>query len=254
MIKEKKLFLIIFIGLIFFSGIVISVRSGKVKGVTKEKIFKTGREDSRFREEKITYDIKMGRVNLGKAIFRHLASTKINGRMLNKMTFETNLARFKDTEIIYSDPRTLLPVRINRNIINWFNKEKITEDYDQKNFTVTITKYKGTKQDKTIIKKNSAIHNAILLPHYVRRINKLDPGYVFPVNLPSRKLQMKLVSIEDIKTAGGVFKTYHFESLPKQIEIWISADEYRIPIKMQGIGAFGYLMVLKEYAFRLPKD
>jgi len=250
----KKIFLIIFICFIFVSAIAVAVKSGKIKLNTKEAISKTTEYDSPFKGEKITYDIKMGGVNLGSAVFQHMPNAEINGRLLSKVSFETDLARFKDTEIIYSDPKTLLPVKIDRDIVNWFSREKITEDYDQENFTVTITKYKGSKQDKVVIQKDSAIHNAILLPHSVRRVSKLDPGYIFSVNLPNRKLQMKLVSLEDIKTGGGTFRAYHFESLPKQIEIWISADENRIPIKMQGVGALGYLLVLKEYTFKLPKD
>jgi len=250
----KRISLIIFICVVFISAIAVAVKSGRMKAGAKAGISKTIEEDSPLRCETITYDIKMGGVNLGKAVFQHMASAEINGRVLNKASFETDLARFKDTEIIYSDPKTFLPVKIDRDIVNWFNREKITEDYDQENFRVTITKYKGSKQDKRVIQKDSAIHNAILLPHSVRRVTKLDPGYIFLVNLPNRKLQMKLVSLEDIKTGGGTFKAYHFESIPKQIEIWISADENRIPIKMQGVGAFGYLLVLKEYAFKLPKD
>jgi len=250
----KKIPLVIFICITFISGTVIYVKSGKLKGNAKEQVSKTTEVDCPFKGEKITYDIKMGGINLGKAVFQYMASAEIKGKLLSKASFETNLARFKDTEIIYSDPQTFLPVKIDRDIVNWFNKEKITEDYDQDNFRVTITKYKGKKQDKLVIQRDSAIQNAILLPHSVRRVAKFDPGYVFPVNLPNRKLQMKLVSLEDIKTEGGTFKAYHFESLPKQIEIWISADKNRIPIKMQGVGAFGYLLVLKEYACKPPEE
>lgn len=250
----KKIFLSIFICVIFASAAAVAFKFCGIKVNIKEGISKTAEYNSPFKGEKITYDIKMGGINLGRAIFQHMASAEINGRLLSRVSFETDLARFKDTEIIYSDPKTLLPVKIDRDIVNWFNREKITEDYDQENFTVTITKYKGTKQDKQVIQKDSAIHNAILLPHSVRLVNKLGPGYIFSVNLPNRKLQMKLVSLEDVKTDGGTFKAYHFESIPKQIEIWISADKNRIPIKMQGVGAFGYLLVLKEYTFKLPKE
>jgi len=254
MSKKNRIFLIVFICVIFVSAVAVVVRSCRIKADAKERISKTIEDDSPFRGETITYDIKMGGVNLGKAVFQHMASAEINGKLLSKASFETNLARFKDTEIIYSDPKTFLPVKIDRDIVNWFSREKITEDYDQENFKVTITKYNGSKQNKLVIQKDSVIQNAILLPHSVRRVGKLDPGYIFSVNLPNRKLQMKLVSLEDIKTGGGTFKAYHFESLPRQIEIWISADENRIPIKMQGVGAFGYLLVLKEYAFKLPKE
>ena len=197
--------------------------------------------------EKITYDVKLGKLHLGKARFNNLANVQLDGRLLNLMTMETKLTQFTDTEKIYSDLQTLLPVRIERDILNWPIRERITEDYDQDNFTVTIIKNKGTKQERLVIKKDSHIHNAVLLPYYVRRMPSLDVGKIIIANLPTRRLEIKLVSIEDIKLPAGTFKAFHFKSTPKQIEIWISTDERRIPLKIQGTGIFGYSMVMSEY-------
>ncbi len=130
---------------------------------------------------------------------------------------------------------------------NWFGKEQITEDYDQKNFTVTITKIKGKTQSTQVIKKKTPIQNPILMPHYVRRIPELSIGTVITTNLALSDFEMKLIGIEDIKVPAGTFKAYHFESTPKQVEIWITADQRRIPIKIQGSGVFGYCMVMREY-------
>ena len=164
------------------------------------------------------------------------------------MTMETKLTQFRDTEKIYSDPKTLLPVRVERDIMKLFVRERITEDYDQDNFTVTIIKNKGAMEEKLVIKKDSHIHNALLLPYYVRRLPSLDVGRIIIANLPTRRLEIKLVSIEDVKVPAGTFKAFHFKSTPKQIEIWISTDERRIPLKIQGSGIFGYSMVMSEYA------
>ena len=199
--------------------------------------------------EKIIYDVKLGKLYLGKAQFNNLANVQLDGRFLGLMTMETKLTRFTDMEKIYSDPQTLLPIRVERDILNLFVRERITEDYDQNNFTVTIIKNKGAKQEKLVIKKDSHIHNAVLLPYYVRRIPSLDVGRIIIANLPTRRLEIKLVSIEDIKVPAGTFKAYHFKSTPKQIEIWISIDERRIPLKIQGTCLFCYSMVMKEYSF-----
>lgn len=199
--------------------------------------------------EKITYDVKLGHLTLGASIFKHLPTTELNGSPAIVMVFETSLARFKDTEVIYSDPQTLLPIKIERNVINWFTNEKITEDYNQKDFTVTISKKKGGKTESLLIKKDNPIHNAILLPQQIRRLAKLNNNEIIIANLPNRKYEMKLVSTDEVKVPAGTFKAYHFKSMPAQIDIWISADERKLPIKIQsnGIG-FGYLLVLKEYS------
>lgn len=199
--------------------------------------------------EKIVYDVSLGKLYLGKARFENLADARVNGRVLNAMLLETRLARFKDTEKIYSDPRTFLPVRVERDILNWFAREKITEEYDQNKFTVTIIKDKGSRQEKSVIKKDSRIHNAVLLPFSVRRIPKMDVGRIIIANLPVRRLEIKLISIEKIKVPAGTFQAYRFQSTPRQIDIWISADERRIPIKIQGSGVFGYTLAMKEHRF-----
>jgi acyl-CoA synthetase (AMP-forming)/AMP-acid ligase II len=199
--------------------------------------------------EKIIYDVKLGRLYLGQSRFTSLQEVEINGRKLSAMLLETKLTRFSDTEKIYSDPQTLFPVMVERNILNWFRGEKITEVYDQDNFTVTIVKNKGKNQQKMVIKKNEPIHNAVLLPYYIRRIPVLETGQIIIANLPTRRLEIKLVSQEEIKVPAGIFQAYHFSSTPKQIDIWISADERRIPVKIEGAGLLGYSVVMKEYSF-----
>lgn len=199
--------------------------------------------------EKITYDVKIGKVSLGKAQFNNLANVQMDGRLLGVMTMETKLTQFTDKERIYTDLETLLPIKVEREVTKLFNKEKITEDYDQNNFTVTIIKNNGLKGRKLVIKKTDPIHNALLLPYYVRRIPRLEVGRIIIANLPTRRLEIELDSIQDIKVPAGTFKAYHLKSTPKQIEIWISTDERRIPLKMQGTGLFSYSMVMNEYSF-----
>lgn len=259
MFKIKTLYLIIllpflFVALIFLLSIKVRLDKSIMEqaGLTlsvkiKGKGIKSIQPD--YVGEKITYDVRLGKLYLGKAQFNNLANVQWDGRFLSVMTMETKLARFTDMEKIYSDPKTLLPIRVERDILNLFVRERITEDYDQDNFTVTIIKNKGIGQKKLVIKKDSYLHNAVLLPYYVRRLPKLDVGRIIIANLPTRRLEIKLVSIEDIKVPAGTFKAYHFKSTPKQIEIWISTDERRIPLKIQGTGLFGYSMVMSEYAF-----
>ncbi len=197
--------------------------------------------------EVLIYDIKYGRINLGKARYENKGSLDGVAAPLNVMLFETKLANFTDTEEIYSDPQTYLPVKIKRRILKWFITEEITEDYDQLNHSLTITKKTGKKEEKLIIQKKAPIHNAILLPFFIRRLPKLEPGWVFQVNLPQREYLIRLLGVEDINVGAGEFKAYHFISEPKQFNIWITTDERRIPVKIEGSGIFGYSLSLREY-------
>jgi len=198
--------------------------------------------------EEIVYSIRLAGIHLGSAKFNYVAKERVNGRLLNLMTFRTRLAHFTDTETIYSDPETLLPVTVKRDIVNGIISEKITEEYDQENYTVTITKRRLLTKGEKIIEKDSVIHNAILLPHYVRRIPGLKIGQSFFVNLPTKELTIKITSIEDVKTPAGVYRAYRFESTPEEIIIWISADERKIPVKIQGKGRHNHTLLMKEYS------
>lgn len=209
------------------------------------------KEEPRFERigEEIIYDVKMGKVTLGHSKFTQIENVQINGKVLNVMVFETKLPRFTDTETIYTDPDTLLPIRVERDISNWFVREKIVEEYDQQEHTVSINKKRSGKEQNSVIKKTSPIHNAILLPHHVRRLEKLNPGKILTANLPNRNYEITLTGTQDLTVPAGKFKAYHFESTPKQIEIWISADDRRIPLKIQSTSNFGYLLILSKYNY-----
>lgn len=197
--------------------------------------------------EKIVYDIKLGKLNLGKAKYSHLSRVELDGKAASHMTFETKVVRFTDLEKIYSDPITFLPLKIERDISSWPISEKITEHYDQKNFTLTISKHKSGKKEQRLIKKDGPIHNAIMLPFYVRRIDTLGVGWSMTANLPHQQFEIRLVSIEEVSVPAGSFRAYHFISRPQRFEIWMSADERKIPVKIKGSGALGYTFMMREY-------
>lgn len=202
--------------------------------------------------EKIAYDVMLGKVRLGQAEFSSLPDVEIESRKLSLITFETRLSRFIDREYIYSDAKTFLPVRVERNIKKWFNSENIIEDYDQNRYSLTITKNNGSGQGQgqLVINSQGPIHNAALLPYYVRRIPELKVGWVFGINLPKRKFLIKLVSIDLITVPAGPFQAYHFVSEPKKFQIWISADQRRLPLKISGTGIFGYSLEMNGYSFK----
>jgi len=213
--------------------------------------FIDAKKDTSFERigEKITYNVRFGKLHMGRAIFRNVGKSELNGKPADLITFETKVTGFHDLETIYSDPLNFLPLKIERRINNLAIQEKITENYDQQNFILAISKTKGKNKEQFRIKKNSAIHNAILLPFYVRRIPKLEVGWTLMVQLPTQQFLIRLVSVEQVRVPSGEFSCYHFESFPKKFEIWISADNRRIPVKIKGLGALGYTMVMQDYSF-----
>lgn len=198
--------------------------------------------------ERIVYAIKLGKVSLGAATYTHLPRVELNGVKVSMMTFKTTLVRFNDLEKIYSDSKSFLPLQVERSISTWPSAEKISEEYDQENFILTIIKNKGKAKQSLVIKKDGPIHNAILLPFYVRRMDKLEVGWSMKANLPNQQFEIKLVAIEEVKVPAGSFRAYRFESVPPRFEIWITSDERKIPIMIKGAGALGYTLLMKEYS------
>jgi len=201
--------------------------------------------------ETIGYDVLLGRIRLGTARYRYLSKTKLEDETVHRIAFETKVVRFHDRETIYYDAKTFLPLVVERKVSQFLKPEKIREVYDQENFKLTIIK-KRFMTEEIVIKKNAPIHNSILLPFFVRDLPGLDIGWSFKVNLPQRHYTINLVAIETVEVPAGNFEAFYFESVPRQIKIWISSDERRIPLKLEGTGGMGYKLLMREYS--IPKQ
>ena len=196
--------------------------------------------------EEIVYDVKMGSMKIGTSTFRHEGRMQLDGKTMERVVFVTKVVQVNDTETIWADPADFLPARVERDIMMWPKHEKIIEVYDQAGYTLDISKSNGQEAVIRIIRK-SPIHNAILLPYHVRRVEKLEPGWSMNVVLPTQEFKINLVGTEEVQVPAGTFKAYYFESEPKRFSIWISADERRIPVKIKGSSGLNYTMLMRSY-------
>ncbi|MFA5005107.1 MAG: hypothetical protein WC561_03135 [Candidatus Omnitrophota bacterium] len=186
---------------------------------------------------------------IGRSEYNNLGVVDLKGAKVNLVTFKTKVLFFEDTEKIYSEPESLLPIRIERFISKLWIKEYITEEYDQKKFTVTLRKF---KKDKIIYEKitqaKGPIHNAITLPFNLRGRFDLKVGWHFTTRIPE-EFVLQLVSIDQVNIPAGKFQAYHFKSIPDKFEIWINKNNPRVPLKIQGKGIFDYVLLMKKYVF-----
>jgi hypothetical protein len=194
--------------------------------------------------ERIVYTISP----LGRSEYNNLGVVDLNGQKVNLVTFRTKVLLIDDTEKIYSDPESFLPYKTERTISKLWGKEYIIEEYDQKNFTVAIKKFKGGRLiNEQIIKADGPIQNVILLlSFYLRGHPDLEIGWRFTARVPN-EFKLELVSIDEITVPAGQFQAYHFKSIPDKFEIWINKDNPRIPVKIQGKSPFKYALSMKEY-------
>ena len=196
-----------------------------------------------FSGEKIFYNINP----VGVSTFADQGIVDLGNIKVHKVIFHTQAMGLNDTETIYSDPATSLPLRVERQIKWLFKKEYIVEEYDQEHFTYTMTKFKqGKIVEKHSYAEDGPIHNAILLPFHLRNVKDLHIGWTLKVRVP-QEFTVTLSSIDDIVVPAGKFKAYHFTSEPVKFEIWISQDDRRIPIEIKELSGLNYAMKMKKY-------
>ncbi len=201
--------------------------------------------------ETIIYDVSPV---LGISEYQDFGLVEFQGNKANLVTFKTKVAGFKDTETIYSNPDTYLPIRVERNISSmWLHKEYIVEEYFSQESTLKIDKFEGGKKTKEYnFKGKGPINNAILLPFSLRKVPNLGIGWSCEIILPE-VFRVRLVNIEDVTVPAGKFRAYHFTSSPPKFEIWISADDSRIPVKIKGLGGLSYTLSMKKRILKEEK-
>lgn len=237
--KKKIFFLSLLIILIIILGRCLSIRQNSSFNSHAKS---NSNSNSRYYGEKIIYNISP----LGISEYNDLGALQLDGKIANLITFRTQVAGFDDTERIYSDPETYLPLKVERDIKIWLKREKITELYDAQNNKFTLKKFQNGKViEERVISSDGPIHNAILLPFYLRTVPKLDIGWSLDIRLPE-KFRVTLTSIEIVDVPAGKFPAYYFTSQPSKFEIWISTDELRLPLKIKGLGVFDYALLLRE--------
>ena len=241
--KIDKTLILLFIAIILSAIVLVSFVNHKSSVVDNNQPKKETAID--YGGESILYLISP----VGRSEYHNFGVVDLQGVKVNLVTFRTKVLFVDDLEKIYSEPETLLPLKIERTISKFWSKENITEEYDQKNFTVTYRKFKGNKIiPEKIIKAKGPIHNAITLPFYLRGRPGLKIGWHFTARVPA-EFKLELASIDEISVGAGKFQAYHFKSIPNKFEIWINKDDPRVPLKIQGKGIFDYALLMKQYVF-----
>ncbi len=207
---------------------------------------------AKFIGETVVYDVIYKRVRIGRATLACLPDVLLGSVLVSHVSFKTQVMRFQDLENIYCDLKTMLPLRIERDIQQLFAKERIVEEYNQSAYAVKITKTKGSRSEVLEFKNDGPIHNPIIFPYSVRLNPDLEVGWKDAIRLATRSYTIKLVAIESVSVPAGNYQAYHFASEPRSFDIWISADQNSVPIKMRGDGMFGYTLLMRKYSQRSP--
>jgi len=178
----------------------------------------------------------------GKSEYKNLGMVDLKGVKVALLTLKSKILFIEVSEKIYYDPESLLPYKTERTNSGFWVREYRTEDYDQKKFTVVIKIFKGKKLAKEkIVKANGPIQNVNLLLFYLRKQTDLKIGWHFTAQvleeLKLLKVDLKLLSIDEITTPAGKFQAYHFKSVPAKFEIWMDKNTPHVAliIKLKNI-------------------
>lgn len=242
----RKLNIILFIvlfALLIYAALNIVPSGNSVEAVNAEDEdlplpFKKG--------ERLIYDLKYKMVKIGKSVLTFQGEEVLGNKEVYHITFFTKIPGLKDIEELYAEKNTFLPLEVHRTIKKaMLFTERIREEYAPEDFRVDIEK-KSFFSKTFSIKKDSPIHNAILLIYYYRTREDFNQNEKSKVNLPTAEFELTFKGIETIKTPLGKYRAYAFSSYPSKFKFWLSADSKRIPLKIENPSLMGYSLVIKS--------
>lgn len=254
--KKKSLFLIIIvavvIAIVYFSFcLMINCSNKNFKNgfflfsslpgfyIEKDFVFK--------KDETIYYDVKLRSFKIGTAKMAYQGVVAKDSRQGALISFLTDVANFKDLENIYIDLDTFNPLFVMRKISLIIKKETIEEDYSRKRNCVIITKNNKSKNSR-IIASDAPLQHVISSIYYYRILKDFEVGKELLLNLPLYKLKLQVKRIEEVEVPAGKFKAFYIESIPSKYKFWLSADEKRLPLKVEGaISLAPAVMMMTKY-------
>lgn len=216
-----------------------------------QKTNSTESQYKRFFQEIIRYNIRSMGIRAGGATLTFEGLTQLDGRDVYLITFTATAMNFLDVEEIYADTENLYPLKITRDLNIWGSKEKITEIYDQENFTVHITKIVEGKDEPehTVIQKDGIIDNIYCFLYRFRKSADLRLGNHFQMNLPTKDIMVRVDRMTRIKAMGRTLDAYHLRTEPREYEMWFGDDKSRLPLRIDRIATIGGTsMVMIEHS------
>jgi len=247
--KINKIFGASVIVLMIFAVLMIFVNHNYSNSNSSSNSLKTEAGIHDYSGESIQYGV----MPVGKSEYKSLGTVDLNGVKANLVTLKSKILFVDVSEKIFYDPENSLPYKTERtNSGLWINEYR-TEEYDQKKFTVVIKKFQGEKLVKEqILKADGPIQNMNTLLFYLRKQPDLKIGWHSAAKIIDElkllKLDLKLLSIDEIIVPGGKFQAYHFKSVPDMFEIWIDKNSPRIPLKIKIKGIVSCTIVMKGYS------
>jgi hypothetical protein len=197
--------------------------------------------------EQLIYSVRANGMTVGRSTLTYRGEVELEGKPVHYVTFQTVAMGVDDTEHIYAQLNTFLPVKVRRDIVKLGKKQVLTEKYDQAKGRVEIFDADMPEKPVQVYEKGLPYSNPILLTYYFRaKETGFTEGKIYPVVLPKLQFDLKFVGDQDVTTANGTFKAFYFSSKPDQFKFWLGQGVDRVPLKIEQTGFMGYSLILES--------
>ena len=180
------------------------------------------------------FTIKKLGVKVGEATLFFGGRVKIKGRDAYSVVFTAKSFNFFDEEKIYIDPKTFLPMEVQRNLNIFGKQEKITEEYSSEKRSVKIVKVSGGKTQERTIAKSEPIDNIYCFIYRYRITGNLEEGESWVMHLPTRNVKINLIKKTQLKVAKKTYDSYFMQSQAKDYQIWFDTNPAKTPLRIDG--------------------
>jgi hypothetical protein len=198
--------------------------------------------------ETINYVIKKFGVNAGKASLTFQGQQEKDGKKSLLVVFRAEAFNFFDEEKIYVDPKTFLPICVERDLNIFGKKEQIKEIYDQAAGLVTVLKEVKGKKSEQKIKKDGAIENIYGFIYRYRLMGNFTAGATLTMNLPTQQVSFTLKKEDSLVVAGQEYRSFLLESRPNKYRVWFGKGVGNIPLRIDGaMGLSSMSMIMENY-------
>ncbi len=206
---------------------------------------------ARFKDQdKLVYKVNFNGIPSGYIEWEYLGQEDINGvtadiLLLNSNTKILKLLSLAGKEKVFLDSRTGLPLRVERDIVFFGRKEKISETYNQDVGYIRINK-SNSKNRERVIYQDKPIHNILELLYFFPQDLTLTPGKWMGFNLPTQKIKIKMVRERVLKANGENRDTYFLVGKgARRFNLWLDKEK-KIPLRLEFISLAGKVTILKN--------
>jgi hypothetical protein len=204
-------------------------------------------------QDKLTYDVLFNGIAVGTIEWQYLGTQPFENKTAEVVLLSSNtnilqLLSVESKEKVFLDSLTHLPIKAEREVIFFGRKETIEEVYNQDQGYIKITRL-NSNHNEEILKQDKPIHNILSLLYFFPKDLKLVKGKEFFFNLPTQKVNVKVVTEETfILNKSKKRRIYYMVgSGAKKFNLWLDKKE-RIPLRLEFIVPVGKIILVKKDA------